>query len=205
MQKIFALSAGAALAVVSSVLTLPAAAAQLEFSFTTESGGAGSFVLDTETTAELPSFFTIREGNQAYLGAISNFSFSSPSVSFEGLEADYGVFPAVGFGELLGVPEVEGAYTAVYAPAGCLFEPTAFCPTEFPLAYTGDLTALPGELSDNPEDYAQGFDFASVDEGGVITSDPLTSLSVKSVPEPGTIMGVLVIGAVGLGKSLKRR
>ncbi|MGD1897887.1 MAG: PEP-CTERM sorting domain-containing protein [Phormidesmis sp.] len=209
MQKISALLMGATLAISSSAIALPAAAAQLEFSFTTESGGTGSFVLDTDTTAvpeaDLPSFFTIREGNQAYLGAVSDFSFSSPDVSFEGLDADYGVFPAVEFGELLGVPEVSGAYTAVYAPAGCLFEPTSFCPTEFPIAYTGDLSALPDELSDDPEAYAQGFDLARVDEIGVITSDPLTSLSVKSVPEPGAMAGMLLLGAVGLGSSLKKR
>lgn len=210
MQKVSALLLGTLLSASNTaVIASPAMATQLRFNFTTQSGGAGSFTLDTDTAAvpeaELPGFFTIREGNQAYLGAVSNFSFSSPSVSFENLEADYGVFPAVEFGALLGALEVAGAYTAVYAPAGCLFDPRAFCPTEFPIAYTGDLAALPGELSDDPSAYAAGFDFASVDPTGVITSDPLTSFTVEAVPEPGAILGLLLVGTWGLRTSLKKR
>jgi hypothetical protein len=92
-----------------------------------------------------------------------------------------------------------------YAPAGCLFEPATFCPTEFPIAYTGDLSALPGDLADNPEAYAAGFDLASVDATGVITSDPLTSFNVESVPEPGALLGVSLIGMWSVTNALKRR
>lgn len=207
MQKISAFLLGTLLSVSSTVMASPAAAAQLRFSFTTQSGGNGSFSLETDTEAvpesELPIFFTIREGNQAYLGAVSDFSFTSPEASFEGLDADYGVFPAVEFGSLLGVPEVPGAYTAVYAPAGCLFDPTAFCPTEFPIAYTGDLSALP-DLADDLSAYVEGFDIASVSPIGVIGSDPLTSFNVESVPEPGSIAGILLLGMLSLGGSLKK-
>ena len=209
MQTFSALSLGTLLAISSLAISAPVDAAQLQFNFTTQSGGSGSFLLDTDTAAvpesELPAFFTIREGNQAYLGAVSNFSFTSPEVTIDGVDADYGVFPAVEFGSLLGVPEVLGAYTAVYAPAGCLFDPAAFCPTEFPIAYTGDLSAIPG-LSDDPSDYSAGFDIASVDPTtGVIISDPLTSFSVETVPEPGTVASMVVLGMLSMGSSLLRR
>ena len=208
MQKLSAFSVGTMLVFSGMAVSAPAEAARLQFEFTTQSGGTGSFILDTDTAAvpeaELPPFFTIREGNQAYLGAVSDFSFTSPTVSVEGLDADYGVFPAVEFGPLLGVPDTPGAYTAVYAPAGCLFDLVAFCPIEFPIAYTGDLSAVP-DLSDDPGAYAQGFDFASVDPEGVITSDPLTSFSVEAVPEPGAMASMVLFGLLGTGRALVKR
>ena len=208
MHKLSAFSVGTLLAVLGIVTAAPAEAARLKFTFTTEQGGVGSFILDTETEAvpesELPDFFTIREGNQAYLNAVSDFSFSSPYLNFENLDADYGVFPAVDFGPLLGAPDTPGVYTAVYTPAGCLFEPFVFCPTEFPIAYTGNLSELP-DLADDPSAYAEGFDIASVDPIGNISSDPLTSFSVESVPEPASIAGVLLLGVISLSGSLRKR
>lgn len=209
MHKLSAFSFGTLFAVLGVVTAAPAEAARLQFNFTTEQGGVGSFILDTETEAvpesELPDFFTIREGNQAYLNAVSNFSFSSPYLNFENLDADYGVFPTVDFGPLLGVPDTPGVYTAVYAPAGCLFEPLEFCPTEFPIAYTGDVSELPN-LADDPSTFAEGFDIASVDPlTGVISSDPLTSFSVEAVPEPASVVGVLLLGGVSFCGSLRKR
>ena len=80
MQKLSAFSFGTLLVFSGMAVSAPAEAARLQFEFTTQSGGAGSFILDTDTAAvpesELPPFFTIREGNQAYLGAVSAFSFT---------------------------------------------------------------------------------------------------------------------------------
>ena len=208
MQKRFAIAFGTMFVVLEVVSAVPAQAARLQVSFTTEGGGAGSFILDTDTAtvpeSELPTFFTIREGNRAYLNAVSNFSFSSPYLNFDNLDADYGVFPAVEVGSLLGDPERAGTYTAVYAPAGCLLAPTSFCPTEFPIAYTGNRSELP-DLSDDPDAYSGGFDIARVTPTGVISSDPLTSFSVQLVPESDSVFGTLVFGIGSLGGLLLKR
>jgi hypothetical protein len=207
MQKFTAIAFGTLVVGLSATTATPATAALLQFSFTTQSGGAGSFVLDTNTVAEteVPRFFAIREGNRAYLNAVSSFSFTSPERSFSNLAGDFGVFPVVEFGAFLGAPEQPGAYTAVYAPAGCLFDPRNFCPTEFPIAYIGDRAALP-VLSSNPADYAGGFDIARIDPvTGALSSDPLTSFSVEAVPEPATVVGTIVAAIGGSVWSRKRK
>ena len=208
MQKLSALSLGVLVTGLGMITATPAEAARLQFTFTTASGGVGSFILETDTEAvpesELPDFFTIRAGNQAYLSAVSDFSFTSSDLTLTNVDADYGVFPAVEFGPLLGVEGVPGAYSAVYIEAGCLFDPFAFCPNEFPIAYTGDLTALP-KLADDPSAYAIGFDLASVAPDGAISSDPLTSFSVEAVPEPASLLGLVLLGTAGLGHSLIKR
>lgn len=80
MGRLSMAALGVAFIAMATVPTLPAQAARLEFNFGTQSGGTGSFILDTDTAPDPnPALFTNPDGSFtegiSYPSAISDFTF----------------------------------------------------------------------------------------------------------------------------------
>lgn len=203
MQRLSIAAFGAAFIALGIFGTAPATAALLDFSFTTESGGTGSFTLDTDAApGSVPATIIfgdgpVEEGIQ-YTKAISNFSFSSPSTSFSNLTGDYGVYPSIPF-----APNSRGVLSIVGTPSGD--EPDEFYLADIGLEYLGNVSELP-VLSDDPRSYCSLDRITVYDSieftANVITADPITDLQV--VPETGSILGTLAVGIGGTFLLLKR-
>ncbi len=182
----------------------PAQAALLDFSFATESGGTGSFTLDTDTPPASDPAITFNasgaiEEGVAYLNAISDFSFSAPDTDIYSPTADFSVFPSIPFN----LPGSKGVESAVDLPSGCVVTTDSFCSLDIPVVYSGNVSELP-KLSTDPRSYPAAFDAARFTETGeFLGSDRITSY--QAVPEPNSVLGTLALGIGGAGLLLKRK
>ena len=172
-----------------------AQAALLQFSFTTDQDGSGSFLLDTETpvSSEVIPLFDetgeelIGEGRN-YPDAVSNFFFSSPGAgTFNYASVDFVLFP----------PNSVNIYSlGLIGPSQCS-DPEADCPVNLALEYKGDLAELP-TLSANPKSYDLFAVFGY--QAGVADftfNEVITRQSATAVPAPAVFPGVLAAGALG--------
>lgn len=181
-----------------------AQAAQLQFSFTTESGGTGSFLLNTDTpVAPNPTYIfdstgqVIAEGKE-YLGAISNLLINSPDLgSFQFPGGDFAIFPSY-------FPTSSPFPAAIAGvPFGCGDDPVGFCAIQVNAFYQGNTAAA--MLSDNPQAY-EFVTFNRFDEvTGNVVGDRIASQSVVAVPEPSSIAGLVVASGLGARFLRKRR
>lgn len=206
MKRLFQAAFGVAFTALGTVVGIvPSQAALLDFNFTTQSGGTGSFILDTDTAPDPnPALYINPNGSffegVSYPGAISNFSFSGSYRSFSNNSGDFGVFPSIPF-----APNSTGVLSSVDSPAGCLTAPDYTCSIEIDVEYLGNISELP-VLSTNPLSYFTATDIKFYDSltGDVLSSDPITSFQAVRVPESDSVIGLLAFGVVGAGLLLKR-
>mgnify|MGYP000013173981 CR=1 FL=1 len=172
-----------------------AQAALLQFSFTTDQDGIGSFLLDTETPVSsktIPLFDETGENligeGRNYPDAVSNFFFSSPGA---------GTLNYANVGFTLFPPNLVNDYFfGTIGPSQC-DDPEADCPVNVALEYTGDSAELP-TLSTNPKSYDLFAIFGY--QAGVADftfNESITSPSATAVPAPAVFPGVLAAGALG--------
>ncbi len=173
-----------------------AQAALLQFSFTTDQEGSGSFLLDTETPVSseiIPPLFddtgeVFAEGT-LYANAVSNFFFSSPGAgTFNYATLDFIVFPTVSY--------APGSVAGAIGLRQCS-DPDADCPIQLDLDYLGSLAELP-TLSANSESYDLFAVFGyQAGVAGFTLDESITSQSSTAVPAPAVFPGVLAAGALG--------
>lgn len=212
-QKLSIAAAGAVFIFVSTVAMAPAQAVLLQFSFTTESGGRGTFTLDTDTAPDSNPAI-VRDDDESvivtgisYPNAISNFSFSAPYTEFRNLSAAYGVFPSL----IIDSTSSDTSLSGVYYPSSCLSATGSYCSKILePIVYSGNALELP-ELSANPLSY----NYVSLSEateigvlrfdastGDLLSADPITNF--QAVPESDSVVAILALGIGGAGLLLKR-
>ena len=82
IAKLSTATAGAVFIALGTCSTAPATAALVEFNFTTENGGTGTFTLNTDT-APNPETVIFRPGltGITFPNAVSDFSFSAPYIT----------------------------------------------------------------------------------------------------------------------------
>ena len=207
MRRLFMAALGVGFLALGTVVgTVPSQAAVLKSSFTTKSGGTGSFILDTDTAPDPnPALYFNPDGSTSqgisYPGAISNFSFSGAYTSFSNNSGDFGVFPSIPF-----APNSTGVLSTVDSPAGCLTATDFACSIEIQVGYLGNTSELP-VLSTNPLSYFTATDIKFYDSktGDVLSSDPITNFQVVSVPESDSVLGILAFGVGSAGLLLKRK
>lgn len=172
-----------------------AQAALLQFSFTTDQDGVGSFLLDTETPVSsetIPLFDETGENligeGRNYPDAVSNFFFSSPGAgTFNYASVNFSLFPP---------NSVNKNSLGLIGPSQCS-DPEADCPVNLALDYNGDLAELP-TLSANPKSYDLFAIFGY--QAGVADftfDEKVTKQSATAVPAPAVFPGVLAAGALG--------
>ena len=173
-----------------------AQAALLQFSFTTDQDGSGSFLLDTETpvSSEVIPLFDetgeelIGEGRN-YPDAVSNFFFSSPGAgTFNYASVDFVLFP----------PNLVNKFSrGVIGPSQCN-DPAADCPIQLNLDYLGNLAEFP-TLSANPENYDlfAVFGYRAGVAEFTFLENIISPSSATAVPAPAVFPGVLAAGALG--------
>jgi hypothetical protein len=200
------------LAIASTTLSLvtvnlaPAQAAKLNFSFTTQNGSTGSFILDTEITpSPEPALFFLGNGSVAegigYLDAVSDFSVSIFGTEISRSTGDFVVYPT------LTAPGGFPIFSSVQTPAGCSVSPTVPCSLNVDVVFSGDPAALP-ELPSNPEAYSPlGLIGDILPNGDFIVSSSVTVIPDEpaAVPESSSALGLLALGLIGMGWSLKRK
>jgi hypothetical protein len=148
VKKLSMATAGAAFIALGVSTTAPATAASLDFSFTTESGGTGSFTLDTDTAPDPnpalvgPAGGPFEEAGTVYTSAISNFSVSTPDVNLSGVTADFHIDPVLDFGDVFGIPDIKAVVSSVAFPVGCLTATDFVCPVDVPIAYVGNVSEI---------------------------------------------------------------
>ncbi|WP_373529068.1 hypothetical protein [Nostoc sp.] len=208
MQKSLTAAIGAAFIALGTFGTSPAIAALLDFNFTTERGSTGSFTLNTDITPNpFPAIGrnddgTVTEIGFSYPNAVSNFSVSATNINLRGITSDFGVFPGIPLD-----PPSTGILSSVEYPPGCLTTTGFFCSIDVDLGYSGNISELP-VLSDDPLSYSRNIVLRVADlASGLVNEDPITNLQVVSnrqvVPEPDSGLGLLAVGAVGVGLLLK--
>jgi hypothetical protein len=186
----------------------PATAALLNFSFTTENGSTGSFIVDTDTASDPnPAIGITADGTEieiglAYPNAVSDFSLATTGTVLSEVTADFGVFTT----EPLDSPDA-GILSAVEFPSGCLTATDFLCSIDVDLGYTGDVSELP-VLSDDPLSYSNGIVLRIADfTTGLVNEELITEFQVnevedpnfQAVPEPN--FGLITL-AVGTGAGL---
>jgi hypothetical protein len=206
MQRLSMAALGVAFIALEIVGTLPAQAALLDFSFTAESGGTGSFILDTDAAPDPnPALFVNPDGSfsdgTSYPSATSDFSFSAPYTSLSNLSGDFGIFPSIPF-----APDSTGVLSGALSPAGCLTAPDYSCSIQIDVEYLGNISKLP-VLSTNPLSYfiATNIKFYDPQSGDVLSSDPITKFQVVPVPESDSVLGILAFGVGSAGLLLRRK
>lgn len=216
-----AATTGVAVALGTLGTTSPATAELLEFSFSTESGGAGSFILDTSVPADFTPFFTsLSTPFPFFPGAITNFNFSGLEFSEPiGVEASFGSLTNFE-GNLLDIlirdipnegidllfllslsfevpgPEPGAGFEVPGTEPGFLpDDPSAYSSLSFGsfAGYGGGFEALPGG---DPFAAESGFFFSPV------TSVAVRENSSESVPEPSSILGIGLLGFLPLKRIL---
>lgn len=202
-----------ALAIASATFSLvtvnlaPAQATKLNFSFTTQSSGIGSFILDTDISpSSEPALFFLGNGAVAkgtsYINAVSDFSFSIFGTEIDNPTADFVVYPTVALSPS-GFPPL----SSVQTPGGCSISPTVPCTLNVDIAFLGNLAALP-ELPSDPEAYSLfGVIGDILPNGDFIVSSSVTVISDSptAVPESNSALGLLALGLIGMSWSLKRK
>lgn len=234
LKKLVAVAMGSALSF-TAMEASPAKAALLDFGFTTDNNGIGSFTLDTGTSlSSVDGSFVVQAFT--YLNAISNFSFSSPSVNFSSPSADF-ITRKYSFGPIPISSFPAPLNSSILSPSGCsVFVPLqgplpdGVCETGLDFTYTGDSL----QLSSDPNSYSLaggslqfGFQpdskqtftitsFTSTPESDPSTNAVLTpssfvsalykpKSSITAVPEPDSGLSTLVFGTLVLGFLLKRK
>lgn len=185
----------------------PAQAAKINFSFATQSGGTGSFILDTDVTpSPEPALFFLGNGSVAegvsYIDAVSDLSFSIFGTEIDSPTADFVVYPTVALSPS-GFPPLSSAQ----APGGCSISPVVPCILNVDIAFLGDLAALP-ELPSDPQAYSLfGVIGEVLPNGDFIVSSSATVIPDEPavVPESNSALGLLALGLVGMGWSVKRK
>ena len=160
--KLSMATAGAAFIALGVSTTVPATAASLDFSFTTESGGTGSFTLDTDTApATEPGLFDPEATvlGISYPNAVSDFSFSAPYINLSSVTTDWNIVPSI-TSDFIGFPSNLGVLSGVSYPSGCITAPGFSCLFNVAVFYSGNRTNLT-VLSDEPNSYSRavGVDF----------------------------------------------
>jgi hypothetical protein len=209
----YSASSKVALAIASATLGLvtvglaPAQAAKINFSFATQSGSTGSFILDTATlpSPEPALFFlgggVVAEGT-SYIGAVSDFSFFRMGEEISNPASDFVVYPTIPLR-----PNGFPILSSVQAPITCSIVPDISCSLNVDIAFFGELAALP-ELPSAPEAY---FPFQII--GDVLPDgDLITSFNAALIPddpaavsESSSALGLLALGLMGMGWSFKQR
>ena len=203
MQRLSMAALGAVFIAVGTGGTAPATAALLDFSFTTSSGGTGSFTLDTDTPPGSEPAILEPDIPEAvgilYPKAVSNYSFSSSYLTFNNVTADWIVAPSI-TSDFIGLPpNVMGVLSGPTYPSGCTTTPPNFtCLFDVAVIYSGDQTELP-VLDSNPLSYSRvlGIDFSDPTAGELRLREDITNFQV--VPEPNSILGILAFGIGGYG------
>ena len=204
VKKLSMATAGAAFIVLGVGTTTPASAALLNFSFTTASGGTGSFILDTDTAPDLepallfgPDPSSEPDTGFQYQDAISNFSVSTPDVNLSNVTGDFAVFPSV--------PYTTTPSSGVLSIVGALpNDVDYYYPFQIDVEYSGNISELP-TLSADPLSYPRLFavDRYNATTGEFLSGDRITNFQV--VPDPGSILGTVAFGIGGAGLLLKRQ
>lgn len=201
MQKLCVAAVGSMLIALGSLSATPANAALLTFSFTTESGGTGSFTLDTETVpASEEAVFGDGFTGILYPNAVSNLSLSASYASLTKVTADWVVAPSF-TSDLLGLPENLGVLSGAVYPAGCSSGTTAGCSVTVGVIYSGNIE----ELSANPDSYPI---ILAVELFEPTTQQLLIRESVikyQLVPESNSGLSTLAFGIGSLSLLLKRK
>ena len=204
VKKLSMATAGAAFIALGTFGTTPATAASLDFSFTTESGGTGSFTLDTDTAPVTePGLFSFGFTGILYPNAVSDFSFSSPYINLSGVTTDWSVVPSI-TSDLIGFPSNLGVLSGVTYPPGCITAPGFSCLLDVSGFYSGNLSDLP-VLSDDPNSYSKGL---IVEQFNPTTREQIISddiINFQVVPEPDSALGILAFGIGGALLLLKRK
>jgi hypothetical protein len=209
----YSASSKVVLAIASTTLGLvmvglaPAQAAKINFSFVTQDGSTGSFILNTDIppSPEPALFFLgggVVEEGIGYIGAVSDFSFFRAGEEISNPASDFVVYPTIPLR-----PSGFPILSSVQAPATCSIVPDISCSLNIDIAFFGELAALP-ELPSAPEAY---FPFQiigdALPDGDLITSFDIALIPDEpaAVPEPGSASELLALGLMGAGWSLKRR
>lgn len=213
MPKLSATIIGTSFIVLTTFSTAPATAALLNFSFTTENGSTGSFILDTDAAPDPnPAIGITADGTAigigfAYPNAVSNFSLATTGTVLSEVTADFGVFTI----EPLDPPNT-GILSAVEFPSGCLTATDFLCSIDVDLGYTGDVEELP-VLSDDPLSYSNGIVLRIADfTTGLVNEEEITEFQVnevedpnfQAVPEPNFDLITLAVG-IGAGLLASRK
>lgn len=186
-------TAFAAVIALGTVNTAPATAGLLKFNFDTESGGTGSFTLDTETApASEPVLFGPGLTGFLYPNAVSDFFLSAPYIdSLNKVTADYSVVPSFPL-----TPDGKEVFSGVSYPAGCSRAATFNCLVNVAISYSGNVLNLPLVLSSDSLSYSKGIGVEVFDPTvGIPTRDNITNL--EAVPEPDSVLGLLAFGIGG--------
>jgi hypothetical protein len=209
VKKLSMATTGAAFIALGTFGTAPATAALIDFSFTTSSGGTGSFTLDTDTPPGSEPAILEPDIPEAvgilYPKAVSNYSFSSSYLTFNNVTADWIVAPSI-TSDFIGLPpNVRGVLSGPTYPSGCTTTPPNFtCLFDVAVIYSVNRTDLP-VLDDNPLSYSRvlGIDFYNPTTGELRLREDITSFQV--VPEPDSALSLLGFGIGGYGLLLKRK
>lgn len=196
--------AGVALTTAAVLPSSPAQAALLKFEFTTNQGGVGSFVLNTDTPLSsevIPPLPDVdSNGNvvfvpgKLYASAVSSFSFSSPGAgALQYNQIDYVLFPSI--------PSFNGLPLAFISPRACGF-PDQDCPMQLQVGYLGDVANLP-DLPTDPLNYFL-FNIAAYKaaEPGYTFFERVNSTTATVIPTPALLPGLI---GFSIGVLRKRR
>lgn len=204
VKKLLIATAGAAFIALGVGTTAPATAASLDFSFTTQSGGTGSFTLDTDTApATEPGLFSFGFTGISYPNAVSDFSFSAPYINLSSVTTDWNVVPSL-TSDFIGEPSNPGVISGVTYPPGCITAPGFSCSFNVTGFYSGNLSERT-VLSDDPNSYFRGL---VVEQFNPTTREQLISDDITNfqfVPEPDSALGILAFGIGGAVLLLKRK
>ena len=211
MKRLFIAVAGMAFIAVETV-AIPAKAALLDFSFTTETGATGTFTLNTDSTPTSEPALLAPDIPQAtgisYPNAVSNFSITASYVNLSNVTTDFNVAPSL-TSDFIGLPANLGVLSGVSYPPGCITAPGFTCLFDLAVFYSGNLWELP-VLSDNPLSYSRGagIRFYNPATRERLLTDNITNFQVvqrQPIPEPNSSLSLLAFGIGGVGLVLKRK
>ncbi|MDJ0553267.1 MAG: hypothetical protein QNJ68_02245 [Microcoleaceae cyanobacterium MO_207.B10] len=180
----------------------PANAALLDFSFTTDEGGIGSFTLDTSVPR-----YPIYDPNiwGLYPNSISNFNFSGSQPAASG-----GYLWAIKYNERLTFRINSAAYGG---PSNVPGIPAQDDGPVSQLAFFFEFPETNEFVPSEPSDYVPTFDFVGFT--GYIIFDPgasegeyinsvTVSYSSQDIPEPTSSTAILSLGSLGAASLIKR-
>ena len=208
MKKLYMAVAATAFVAVGAISTESVQAALLGFNFTTNSGGVGTFTLNTDTppSTEPALFRSTGLTGILYPNAISNFSFSADYINLSNLTSDWVIAPSI-TSDFIGFPANQGVLSGANYPSGCILAADSPCLFNVGVLYTGNLSELP-KLSSNPNSYFKGssIDFVNTTTRQLLKSDNITNFQVvlsQPIPESNSVLSILVSGIVAIGLLLK--
>ncbi|MCC5661232.1 hypothetical protein LC608_30580 [Nostoc sp. XA010] len=201
MQKLCVAAVGTAFIALESLSMAPATAALLTFSFSTESGGIGSFTLDTKTVrASEPAVFGAGFTGILYPKAVSNLSLSASYTSLRRVTADWVVAPSF-TSDLLGLPESIGVLSGAVYPSGCSNGTSVGCSVTVGVIYSGNAS----EPSPNPDSYpiVLAVELFEPTTQQLLIRESITKFQV--VPESNSNLSILAFGIGGISLLLKHK